>query len=56
MEQLKIPVARQRQLLHNEDFDWSNRMKYRLWMLRNRCIYLQKFRSYAAAIQSNCAG
>jgi len=56
MEQLKIPAARQRQLLHNEDFDWSNRMKYRLWMLRNRCIYLQKFRSYAAAIQSNCAG
>jgi arylsulfatase A-like enzyme len=48
MEKLKIPAARQRQLLHNEDFDWTNRMKYRLWMLRNRCIYLQKFRSYAA--------
>jgi arylsulfatase A-like enzyme len=49
MEKLKIPAARQRQLLHNEDFDWTNQMKYRLWMLRNRCVYLQRYRSYAGA-------
>ena len=49
MEKLMIPAPRQRQLLHNEDFDWANRMKYRLWMLRNRCVYLQRYRSYAGA-------
>jgi len=49
MDKLRIPAARQRQMLHNQDFDWTNRMKHRLWMFRNRCVYLQRYRDYATA-------
>ncbi|HUR47450.1 MAG TPA: sulfatase [Candidatus Saccharimonadales bacterium] len=44
---LKVPLARQRQLMHNEDFGWSDRMKYKGWKLGKRLTYFAKYRNYA---------
>lgn len=46
-DRLNIPKARQRQMLHNERFDWKERLKHRVWMLRNRLGYFFKYRCYA---------
>ncbi|MGN6641909.1 MAG: hypothetical protein ACTHKU_02790, partial [Verrucomicrobiota bacterium] len=47
LEELHVPEARKKQLLHAADFGWAERMKHRLWLLRNRWTYQKNYRNYA---------
>jgi arylsulfatase A-like enzyme len=46
LNELKVPGARQQQLLHAAPFGWVERFKHRFWMLRNRWSYRRKFSGY----------
>ena len=46
LEELHVPVARRKQLLHAADFGWVERMKHRLWMLRNHWTYQKNYHDY----------
>jgi len=56
LKNLRVPEARIRQLLHNHNFGWADRMKYRFWMLRNRCAYVRNCQNYAADARGRSAG
>jgi hypothetical protein len=45
--ELGVPPARQRQLLHAARFNWFQRVRHQLWMLRNRWSYRRRYRNYA---------
>jgi hypothetical protein len=47
LDELKVPPARRRQLLHAGRFPWLDRLKHRLWMLGNRSIYEWRYRRYS---------
>ncbi|HSY18899.1 MAG TPA: sulfatase [Candidatus Acidoferrales bacterium] len=47
LEDLHVPAARREQILHAADFGWMDRMKHRLWMLRNRWSYQRNYCDYA---------
>ena len=47
LEELKVSPARRKQMLHDADFGWVERMKHRLWLLRNRWSYQKNYRDYA---------
>lgn len=44
---LGVSAKRRRKMLHNVPFHWTDKMKQRLWMFRNRCSYLTRYRNYA---------
>lgn len=46
LNELKVPPARQRQLLHAEKFGWLDRARHRFWMLTNRAIYKKCYLGY----------
>jgi hypothetical protein len=46
LEELNVPPARRSQLLHGSRFNWFQRAKHRLWMLKNRGIYEWRYRNY----------
>ena len=50
LEELRVPAARRNQLLLAADFGWMERMKHRLWMLRNRRYYRKHYRDYVAGM------
>jgi arylsulfatase A-like enzyme len=39
LDELRVPRARQRQLLYNAPFSWGDEVRHRLWMWRNRRWY-----------------
>jgi arylsulfatase A-like enzyme len=43
---LKVPPARQRQLLRAEHFNWWHRLQHRFWLWRNHRFYWRRFGSY----------
>ncbi len=47
LEELQVPAARRKQLLHDADFGWAERMKHRVWLLRNRWSYQRNYQDYA---------
>ena len=49
LDQLAVPPARQRQLLHAEKFGWFDRAKHRLWLSRNRRHYRKHYGNYHPA-------
>lgn len=48
LEGLGVAAERRRKMLHNVPFQWTDKMKQRLWPFGNRCSYLTHYR--------NCAG
>lgn len=47
LNELQVPAARQRQLLHATKFNRAEKLKHWLWMQRNRAHYWWNFRGYA---------
>jgi hypothetical protein len=47
LEELKVSPARQKQMLHDADFGIVERIKHRLWLLRNRWSYQKNYSDYA---------
>ena len=51
-DRLNMPKARQRQMLHNERFDWKEQLKHHAWMFRNRLGYFVKYWNYARPVDA----
>ena len=49
LEELKVPPARQRQLLHAAPFGWLDRLRHKFWMLANRAAYQRRYRRWASS-------
>lgn len=47
LEILKVPPARQKQLLHAEHFNWWNRIKHNFWIRCNRRFYFRNYRNFS---------
>ena len=47
LNELKVPPARQRQLLLGARLNWLERLKHRLWLRRNRRVYQSRYCHYS---------
>ena len=44
---LGVSETLQRQLMHYEELGWTRKLRRRVWLLRNRAVYLWRYRNYA---------
>jgi arylsulfatase A-like enzyme len=43
---LGIPEARQRQMMHNADFGWTDKLRHKIWMFGNGLKYVTRYARY----------